>query len=358
MGCGASSPVVDHEAQARNAAIDKSLAADREKLKREIKLLFLGAGESGKSTILKQFQLAYGAPFTTEQREEYREVIFDNALRSMQVVIDAFDLLDIEAPPSLNEHIELIMSQGEDPELMAPGGELDGRIAEALSAVWAFEGAREAVDFSHEYQLNDSAPYYFSNIARLAQPGYLPSDQDILRSRVKSTGIVEVKLDIRGTPYRLCDVGGQRSERKKWINCFSDVQVLLFVLAISEFPQKLYEDESVSRIAEATTLWQSISNSRWFSKASVILFLNKTDLFRQKLELYKLSDYIPEYQGPNDWASTTAFLAHRFGEMYTNPNRALIVHLTCATDSSQIRTVLAAVQEQIIATNLLNAGML
>mgnify|MGYP003874468757 CR=1 FL=1 len=37
----------------------------------------------------------------------------------------------------------------------------------------------------------------------------------------------------------------------------------------------LYEDESVSRIAEATTLWQSIANSKWFHNASIILFLNK-----------------------------------------------------------------------------------
>lgn len=74
---------------------------------------------------------------------------------------------------------------------------------------------------------------YFDNIARLVQAGYVPSDIDILRSRVKTTGITEIKLDIHGTIYRMMDVGGQRSERKKWIKCFQDVQVLLFVLAIS-----------------------------------------------------------------------------------------------------------------------------
>lgn len=142
---------------------------------------------------------------------------------------------------------------------------------------------------------HSSAPYFFDNVTRLAQPGYVPNDQDILRARVKSTGITELQLNIHGTVYRMCDVGGQRSERKKWyvclrrqlrpqtltlftttrINCFSDVQVLLFVLAISEYNQQLYEDESVSRISEATTLWQSIANSKWFTNASIILFLNK-----------------------------------------------------------------------------------
>ncbi|BGP25273.1 guanine nucleotide-binding protein subunit alpha [Rhodotorula toruloides] len=350
MGCGASTPV-DPEAQARSAAIEKTLAQDREKMRREIKLLFLGAGESGKSTIMKQFQLAYGRPFTREERDEYRDVIFDNAVRSMQVVIDAFDLLSIEVPESLNEHIELLMSIGDNPELSTDTGELKSDVGNAIATVWAFEGAQEAVEMSHEFQRA-----YFENIARLVQQGDVPSDLDILRSRVKTTGITEIKLDIHGTIYRMMDVGGQRSERKKWINCFQDVQVLLFVLAISEYNQMLYEDETVSRISEATTLWQSIANSKWFALCSIILFLNKIDIYRQKLELYKLSDYIPEYTGPNTYEATTRFLAHRFSELYTNPTRPLIMHLTCATDASQIRTVFAAVQEQILANNLLASG--
>ncbi|TNY21030.1 heterotrimeric G-protein alpha subunit (G-alpha, GPA1) [Rhodotorula diobovata] len=357
MGCAGSTPV-DHEAEQRNAAIEKTLAQDREQMRREIKLLFLGAGESGKSTIMKQFSLAYGKPFTDQERLDYRDVIYDNSLRSMQVVIDAFDMLGIDVPPELNEQVELVMSLGDEPDLAAPTGELLPDVAKALMALWAFEGAREAVDMAHEFQLNDSAPYYFNNIQRLAQPGYIPTDQDILRSRVKSTGITEVQLNIHGTVYRMCDVGGQRSERKKWINCFSDVQVLLFVLAISEYNQMLYEDESVSRIAEATTLWQSIANSKWFHNASIILFLNKIDLFRNKLEMYKLADYLQEYDGPNTYEATTLWLSQHFTRLYENKRRALILHLTCATDTTQIRTVLAAVQEQILANNLLNAGMM
>ncbi|KPV77664.1 uncharacterized protein RHOBADRAFT_51490 [Rhodotorula graminis WP1] len=357
MGCAGSTPV-DHEAEARNAAIEKTLAQDRENQRREIKLLFLGAGESGKSTIMKQFSLAYGKPFTDQERLDFRDVIYDNSLRSMQVVVDAFDMLGIDVPPALNADIELVMSFGDEPELAAQTGELLPDVARALSALWDFDGAKEAVDMAHEFQLNDSAPYYFNNIARLASPGYIPSDQDILRSRVKSTGISEVSLNVHGTTYRMCDVGGQRSERKKWVHCFSDVEVLLFVLAISEYNQMLYEDESVSRIAEATTLWQSISNSKWFANASTILFLNKIDLFRQKLELYRLSDYVPEYTGSNSYEATTLWLSQHFSSLYENKRRALILHLTCATDTTQIRTVLAAVQEQILANNLLNAGMM
>jgi len=104
----------------------------------------------------------------------------------------------------------------------------------------------------------------------MANPGYLPTDQDILRSRVKTTGITETTFRVGELTYRLFDVGGQRSERKKWIHCFENVTALVFLVALSEYDQMLYEDESVNRMQEALTLFDSICNSRWFVKTSIV----------------------------------------------------------------------------------------
>lgn len=79
----------------------------------------------------------------------------------------------------------------------------------------------------------------------MADPNYLPTDQDILRSRVKTTGITETMFRVGELTYRLFDVGGQRSERKKWIHCFENVTALVFLVSLSEYDQMLYEDESV-----------------------------------------------------------------------------------------------------------------
>ena len=111
---------------------------------------------------------------------------------------------------------------------------------------------------------------YFNSIDRMANPGYLPTDQDILRSRVKTTGITETTFRVGELTYRLFDVGGQRSERKKWIHCFENVTALVFLVALSEYDQMLYEDESVNRMQEALTLFDSICNSRWFVKTSIV----------------------------------------------------------------------------------------
>jgi guanine nucleotide-binding protein G(i) subunit alpha len=93
------------------------------------------------------------------------------------------------------------------------------------------------------------------------------------------------------------DVGGQRSERKKWIHCFENVTAVIFLAAISEYDQVLIEDETMNRMQEALTLFDSICNSKWFSSTSMILFLNKVDLFKEKLTKKPLSDYFPDFTG-------------------------------------------------------------
>jgi guanine nucleotide-binding protein subunit alpha len=86
---------------------------------------------------------------------------------------------------------------------------------------------------------------YFDSIGRIGDPRYAPSNQDVLRSRVKTTGITETVFVIGDLTYRMFDVGGQRSERKKWIHCFESVTAIIFLVAISEYDQTLIEDESV-----------------------------------------------------------------------------------------------------------------
>ncbi len=86
-------------------------------------------------------------------------------------------------------------------------------------------------------------------------------------------------------------------ERKKWIHCFENVTALVFPVSLSEYNQMLDEEESVNRMQEALTLFDSICNSRRFVKTSIILFLNKIDLSAEKLPCSPLEDYFPDYQG-------------------------------------------------------------
>lgn len=84
---------------------------------------------------------------------------------------------------------------------------------------------------------------FCDDLCRFWDKSYIPTDQDLLRSRLRTTGITETIFDLSQLTYRMFDVGGQRSERKKWIHCFENVNCLLFLVAISGYDQCLVEDK-------------------------------------------------------------------------------------------------------------------
>ncbi|KAH9814822.1 guanine nucleotide-binding protein subunit alpha [Melampsora americana] len=360
MGCGGSKE--DAEAKQRNDEIEGQLKRDKMLLRNEIKMLLLGAGESGKSTILKQMKLIHEGSYTPTERESYKEIVFSNTIQSMAVILDAMKMMQIPLSSiQLEPLAELIGSlppQIED-------SDLDPSAVQAIRLLWNDSGVRQCFERSREYQLNDSAAYYFDSIDRIGKPGYLPNDQDVLRSRVKTTGITETVFVIGELKYRMFDVGGQRSERKKWIHCFENVTAIVFLVAVSEYDQMLYEDESVNRMQEALNLFDSICNSRWFTKTSIILFLNKIDLFKEKLKESKIENFfmdfhpLPSHASDQDRLQAGAdFFSNKFISLNQSPTKQVYVHLTCATDTSQIRFVLSAVNDIIIQVNLRECGLL
>ncbi|KAF8883078.1 heterotrimeric G protein alpha subunit B [Gymnopilus junonius] len=345
MGC-VQSTGIDDEAKARNDEIENQLKRDRLMAKNEIKMLLLGAGESGKSTVLKQMKLIHHGGYNESERESYKEIIFSNTIQSMRAILEAMPQLDLALAPQNDGRRAVILA-------------LPGQIEAEILPRDVGDAVREAVRRSREFQLNDSAVYYFNAIDRMSDPRYMPTDQDILRSRVKTTGITETTFKVGELTYKLFDVGGQRSERKKWIHCFENVTALVFLVSLSEYDQMLYEDESVNRMQEALTLFDSICNSRWFVKTSIILFLNKIDLFAEKLPRSPLEEYFPDYQGGNNYDAACDYLLHRFVSLNQSAaTKQIYAHYTCATDTQQIKFVLSAIQDILLQLHLRECGLL
>ncbi|KAI7866372.1 G protein alpha subunit [Spinellus fusiger] len=355
MGCCASIEVQDGVGKLRNDEIDDQLRLEKMSQQKEVKLLLLGAGESGKSTILKQMKLIHEGGFSSNERLNYREIIYSNTIQSMSVIMEAMETLRIELEnPDNQGHKEAIQSL---PSQSSSYG-MPEDIARAIMALWADEGVQKTFRRSNEYQLNDSAGYYFDCMDRIGDPQYIPNDQDVLRSRVKTTGITETRFTMGDLIYRMFDVGGQRSERRKWIHCFENVTAIIFLVAINEYDQVLLEDESVNRMHEALTLFDSICNSRWFSRTSTILFLNKTDIFEQKLMHSSLSHYFHDFQGGDDYSLASQYLLNRFLMLNSSSEKQIYTHFTCATDTAQIKFVMSAVNDIILQSNLRNLGLL
>ena len=158
----------------------------------------------------------------------------------------------------------------------------------------------------------DSASYFFSEVRRIGKAGYVPTETDVLRARQKSTGIVETRFNMGQLSIHMFDVGGQRSERKKWIHCFESVTSIIFCTALSEYDQVLLEEAGQNRMVESLVLFESVINSRWFLRTSIILFLNKIDVFKSKLPKVPLEKYFPEYTGGTDINKAAKYILWRF----------------------------------------------
>lgn len=140
----------------------------------------------------------------------------------------------------------------------------------ALKTLWEDNGVREAVARGFEYELNDSALYLFENMERITKEKYVPNTSDVLKSRVRTIGVVETEFRISKYTIRMIDMGGQRSERRKWIQCFDDVKALLFVVAISDYDMTLVEDCDRNRLRESLKLFESITNNIFFRDTTTV----------------------------------------------------------------------------------------
>ena len=106
-----------------------------------------------------------------------------------------------------------------------------------------------------------------SVVLSIIDPNYKASQADMLLTRIRTSGIVEEEYLIDGVSFCMYDVGGQRNERKKWIHCFDDVNAVIFVVALSEYDQMLFEDNTVNRMVEAIALFEEVRHSQMFSHA-------------------------------------------------------------------------------------------
>ncbi|VDI63904.1 guanine nucleotide-binding protein G(q) subunit alpha [Mytilus galloprovincialis] len=229
----------------------------------------------------------------------------------------------------------------------------DQQFVDAIKLLWCDSGIQECYDRRREYQLTDSAKYYLDDVDRLTQPNYLPTLQDILRVRVPTTGIIEYPFDLDSIIFRMVDVGGQRSERRKWIHCFENVTSIMFLVALSEYDQVLVESDNENRMEESKALFRTIITYPWFQNSSVILFLNKKDLLEEKIMLSHLVDYFPEFDGAKkDAQAAREFILRMFVDLNPDPDKIIYSHFTCATDTENIRFVFAAVKDTILQLNL------
>eukprot|EP00794_Sanderia_malayensis_P007141 gene7141-7946_t len=316
MGCTISQE--DKVAAERSKMIDRNLKADGERAAREVKLLLLGAGESGKSTIVKQMKIIHESGYSPEECKQYKPVVFSNTIQSMQAIIRAMGTLKVDyANPDR---------------------------AEDARQLFALAGSVEDGELTHELVGIMKSWILFGSI----RTNWCP------KLYTNPAGCVENQ----NLHFKMFDVGGQRSERKKWIHCFEGVTAIIFCVSLSAYDLVLAEDEETNRMHESMKLFDSICNNKWFMDTSIILFLNKKDLFCDKIKKSPLTICFPEYTGANTYEEAGSYIQMQFENLNSRKGeKEIYTHFTCATDTGNIQFVFDAVTDVIIKNNLKDCGL-
>lgn len=254
----------DQEAKQRSLLIDRHLDDDERRARNECKLLLLGSGESGKTTIVKQMKIIHQNGFTREELLVHRLTVLRNLVDSAQAVVLALRKFMLEpVVPQNREYADTILQYRLDADANAV---LPAELGAGILALWQDPVIPALMEHSHEFYLMDNAAYFFKSAPRIATPSYIPNEADVLCARSKTYGVFETHFTTGPLSIHLLDVGGQRSERKKWIHCFEAVTSILFCVALSEYDQTLLEDAEQNRMAESLVLFESIVNSRAYPR--------------------------------------------------------------------------------------------
>ncbi|ELK09195.1 Guanine nucleotide-binding protein subunit alpha-12 [Pteropus alecto] len=270
-----------------------------------------------------------------------------------KVLVDARDKLGIPWQYSENEkHGMLLMAFENSPGLPVEPATFQLYVP-ALSALWRDSGIREAFSRRSEFQLGESVKYFLDNLDRIGQLNYFPSKQDILLARKATKGIVEHDFVIKKIPFKMVDVGGQRSQRQKWFQCFDGITSILFMVSSSEYDQVLMEDRRTNRLQESMNIFETIVNNKLFFNVSIILFLNKMDLLVEKVKTVSIKKHFPDFRGdPHRLEDVQRHLVQCFDRKRRNRSKPLFHHFTTAIDTENIRFVFHAVKDTILQENL------
>ncbi|KAI8838262.1 guanine nucleotide binding protein, alpha subunit [Chytriomyces cf. hyalinus JEL632] len=428
MGSCQSTP--SDSAADRSRKIERQLREDKDASKKEVKILLLGTGETGKSTVLKQMKLIHKIGFTPDEIANFRSALVLNLLSCAKELMNAMDNLEIpygfdptqvvsasrqftessldgwsaDRPSSNtsrtnsydNESFdaptirrrtarfaevasassELFMSGGGsenrmgevaaaaaiirsmDPSMVLSGTTIPSKLISSIKLLWQDSGVQYCFSRAAEFQLMDSCPYLMDNIDRICCSDFTPTDPDILAARIMTTQIKEIRFKVHAHLFCVFDLGGQRSERKKWMAFFDNVKAFIYMVAISSYDQTCFEDSQTNRITESLNLFHSLTHHPALKRTCIILFLNKIDLFKEKMKVSPLVEYFPEYKGLGDYESGALYFERTFRDENQFSERDIYTHFTWATDTSNISRVLENVTMALLRAACENLGLI
>ncbi|KAK8031386.1 hypothetical protein PG990_001120 [Apiospora arundinis] len=256
------------------------------------RVLILGASESGKSTLHKSMILAR-EKVSGRFRTSFTENIWDNLMHGTSDVLECMERLGLDFDDRRAENHATLLRR-----LQATGGLSRPEAIWAIETLWKDTGFQKAYLDRRIYHLNEGYSYFVRHAERIMSPGYVPSDQDIIFARTKTVGFQETKFEGERVSYTVYDVGGARSERKKWVHVCPHTDTVIYTVDVTAYTRLLSEE-----------LFGSIINSNQFTESSIILMFTKVDLLEEYIRIIHPRAHFPYLEEGERYL---AYLEQRF----------------------------------------------
>ncbi|KAM6492613.1 guanine nucleotide-binding protein alpha-4 subunit [Amanita muscaria] len=235
--------------------------------------------------------------------------------------------------------------------------------------LWHDENVRDIL-CGKKIRLEESPGFFLNDLDRVTSLRYVPSDDDVLKARLKTVGVAEYRFTMEvtvgrdyGAEWRIIDVGGTRSQRPTWMPFFDDADAIIFLAPISGFDQVLVEDRSVNRLEDSVLIWKDVCSNKLLANVDLILFLNKCDILEAKLNAgVRLAKYVRSYgDRENDFNTASKYLRSKFSAIhreYSPSPRKFYAFCTSVTDTSTTTGIIASVRDMVVRRNLKQSKML
>eukprot|EP01084_Bolivina_argentea_P011289 21102_1 len=328
--------------------------------KEEYKILFLGSGGCGKSTLIKQLRELYGEGLTAQDKKAAIHGIAAYVIETMKRLLDedSFDIDSLDSDEAANAAHEILQLDPSDVNTV-----LTPEITAHIKLLWAQPSIKALFDETAKANLNGTCAHFFDSMDRIASASFDPTHRDYLLQRRPTVGIIEqwiAKTDYDGAKFLIVDVGGQKNERKKWIHQFENVNAMVYVISLSAYDEPLYEDETLNSLQDAISLFCDTmkSDSHWFKQSSLFLVFNKVDLFETKITNHSMKEcFADEYDENEYWNDCKSdeekmkknkqFIKTKFMEQTQFDD--VVTFETCAYEEDQVKNVFAKILKNIVA---------
>jgi len=219
-------------------------------------------------------------------------------------------------------------------------------VGRVIQEAWSDPNVKRYVA-EKDFITSDGLIFLLDGLNRIAQENYVPTEQDLLRIRVRTVGYVQAVFKHKNIEFEVADCGGQRAERRHWLTILQDVTSVLFCAPLSEFDQMLREDKTRPRMTETSLIFEEMTTYT-LQKIPIILLLNKVDIFKEKLHAGKsIRTYFADYKGPDTWEASAEHIRN-FYLRKAPDNAEIYTYFTTAVDTQNIETIWKATREIIL----------